>query len=187
MLVLGTTRVGKTRLGEILITQDIHRGDVVIVLDPKGDPDLLKRCYCEAKRAGRLNAFYALHLGFPEWSARYNAIGSFERETEVASRVARQLPSVGNSAAFREFSWRFVNIVARALIAMGQRPDYRLLLQHVTHIEPLFVEYCRHWLPARSTALGGGSRGGRTDAERSERRAFIPWPRQARGRVSKVP
>jgi conjugative coupling factor TraD (TOL family) len=149
MLVLGTTRVGKTRLGEILITQDIQRGDVVIVLDPKGDPDLLKRCYCEAKRAGRLNAFYALHLGFPEWSARYNAIGSFERETEVASRVARQLPSAGNSAAFREFSWRFVNIVARALIAMGQRPDYRLLLQHVTHIEPLFVEYCRHWLPAR--------------------------------------
>ena len=148
-LVLGTTRVGKTRLGEILITQDIHRGDVVIVLDPKGDPDLLRRCYCEAKRAGRLSAFYALHLGFPEWSARYNAIGSFERETEVASRVARQLPSAGNSAAFREFSWRFVNIVARALIAMGRRPDFKQLLQHVTHIEPLFVEYCQHWLPAR--------------------------------------
>jgi conjugative coupling factor TraD (TOL family) len=109
----------------------------------------LRRCYCEAKRAGRLNAFYALHLGFPEWSARYNAIGSFERETEVASRVARQLPNTGNSAAFREFSWRFVNIVARALIAMGRRPDFKQLLQHVTHIEPLFVEYCEHWLPAR--------------------------------------
>ena len=148
MLVLGTTRVGKTRLGEILITQDIHRGDVVIVIDPKGDPDLLRRCYAEAQRAGRLDAFYALHLGFPEWSARYNAIGSFERETEVASRVARQLPSSGNSAAFREFSWRFVNIVARALIGMGRRPDFRQLLQHVTHIEPLFVEYCQHWLPA---------------------------------------
>ena len=35
-LVLGTTRVGKTRLAEILITQDIRRGDVVIVFDPKG-------------------------------------------------------------------------------------------------------------------------------------------------------
>ncbi len=147
-LVLGTTRVGKTRFAEILITQDIQRGDVVIVLDPKGDPDLLRRCYAEAKRAGRLNGFYALHLGFPEWSARYNAIGSFERETEVASRVARQLPSSGNSAAFREFSWRFVNIVARALIAMGQRPDFKLLLQHVTHIEPLFIEYCEHWFKA---------------------------------------
>jgi len=148
-LVLGTTRVGKTRLAEILITQDIHRGDVVIVLDPKGDPDLLRRCYCEAQRAGRLDAFYALHLGFPEWSARYNAIGNFERETEVANRVARQLPNTGNSAAFREFSWRFVNIVARALIAMGRRPDYRQLLQPVTHIEPLFLENCQHWLPTQ--------------------------------------
>jgi hypothetical protein len=30
--VLGTTRVGKTRLAEIFITQDIRRGDTVIVL-----------------------------------------------------------------------------------------------------------------------------------------------------------
>ena len=37
-LVLGTTRVGKTRLAEVLITQDIHRGEIVIVFDPKGDP-----------------------------------------------------------------------------------------------------------------------------------------------------
>ena len=36
-LVLGTTGVGKTRLAELLITQDIRRGDVVIVFDPKGD------------------------------------------------------------------------------------------------------------------------------------------------------
>jgi hypothetical protein len=38
-LMLGTTRVGKTRLAELLITQDIRRGDVVIVFDPKGDAD----------------------------------------------------------------------------------------------------------------------------------------------------
>ena len=39
-LVLGTTRVGKTRLAELLIAQDIRRGDVVIVFDPKGDAGL---------------------------------------------------------------------------------------------------------------------------------------------------
>jgi hypothetical protein len=41
-LVLGTTRVGKTRLAELLITQDIRRGEVVIVFDPKGDASLLR-------------------------------------------------------------------------------------------------------------------------------------------------
>ena len=76
-LVLGTTRVGKTRLAEILITQDIRRGDVVIVFDPKGDADLMRRVVAEARRAGRENALYVFHLGFPEFSARYNPVGSF--------------------------------------------------------------------------------------------------------------
>jgi hypothetical protein len=75
-LVLGTTRVGKTRLAELLITQDIRRGDVVIIFDPKGDADLLRRVHAESKRAGRAKDFYLFHLGFPEISARYNAIGS---------------------------------------------------------------------------------------------------------------
>ena len=127
MLVLGTTRVGKTRLAEILITQDIRRGDVVIVFDPKGDADLMKRVVAEAKRAGRENALYIFHLGFPEFSARYNPVGNFSRITEVATRISNQLPNEGNSAAFREFGWRFTNIVARALFAMGQRPSYDLI------------------------------------------------------------
>ena len=37
VLVVGTTRVGKSRLLEVLVSQDIHCGNVVIVLDPKGD------------------------------------------------------------------------------------------------------------------------------------------------------
>ncbi len=143
-LVLGTTRVGKTRLAEVLITQDIHRGDVVIVFDPKGDADLLRRIYAEAKRAGRLDDFYLFHLGFPQISARYNAIGNFSRITEVATRVANQLPSEGNSAAFKEFAWRFVNIIARALVALKRRPDYQQIRRYINDIEPLFVEYAQH-------------------------------------------
>ncbi len=140
-LVLGTTRVGKTRLAELLVTQDIHRGDVVIVFDPKGDADLLRRIYAEAKRADRLDDFYLFHLGFPELSARYNAIGNFSRITEVATRIANQLPNEGNSAAFKEFAWRFVNIIARALVALRRRPDYQQIRRYINDIEPLFVEY----------------------------------------------
>ncbi|MEL6965710.1 MAG: conjugative transfer system coupling protein TraD, partial [Pseudomonadota bacterium] len=148
-LVLGTTRVGKTRLAEVLITQDIHRGDVVIVLDPKGDPDLLRRVYIEAERAGRGNDFMMFHLGHPSHSARYNAIGSFSRITEVATRIANQLPSEGNAAAFKEFAWRFVNIIARALISLSRRPDYDQIRQHITDIEPLFMEYATHHLASQ--------------------------------------
>ncbi|WP_045225116.1 type IV conjugative transfer system coupling protein TraD [Methyloterricola oryzae] len=146
-LVLGTTRVGKTRLAEILITQDIRRGDVTIVFDPKGDADLMKRVVAEAHRAGRQNALFVFHLGYPEISARYNPIASFSRITEVATRIANQLPSQGNAAAFREFAWHFTNIVARTLVALGQRPDYTLITRYVRYIEPLLLEYYRHWLP----------------------------------------
>ncbi len=152
-LVLGTTRVGKTRLAELLITQDIRRGDVVIVFDPKGDADLLRRIYAEAKRAGRLEDFYIFHLGFPEISARYNAIGNFSRITEVATRIANQLPNEGNSAAFKEFAWRFVNIIARALVALNRRPDYQQIRRHINDIEPLFVEYARYC--AQQAAIEG--------------------------------
>ena len=145
-LVLGTTRVGKTRLAELLIAQDIRRGDVVIVIDPKGDAGLLKRVYAEAHAAGRADDVQVFHLGFPDISVSYNAIGNFSRITEVATRIANQLPSAGNSAAFKEFAWRFVNIIARALVALGYRPDYERVRRYINDIEPLFTEYAEYFL-----------------------------------------
>src|SRR3546814_2192783 len=93
--------------------------------------------YVEAKRAGREGEFYVFHLGWPDISARYNAVGRFGRISEVATRIAGQLSGEGNSAAFREFAWRFVNIVARALIELGQRPDYLLIQRSEEHTSEL--------------------------------------------------
>lgn len=61
------------------------------MFDPKGDADLLKRMYVEARRAGRESEFYVFHLGWPDLSAHYNAIGRFGRISEVATRIAGQL------------------------------------------------------------------------------------------------
>ncbi|KEZ76696.1 type IV conjugative transfer system coupling protein TraD [Salinisphaera hydrothermalis] len=166
-LVQGTTRVGKTRLAEVLVAQDIRRqvggGEVVIVIDPKGDADLMKRMYVEAKRAGRLDAFRVFHLGYPEVSARYNAVGRFGRISEVATRLSGQLSGEGNSAAFREFAWRFVNIVARARHALGYRPTYQQILADVVAIDELMIEYAGYCLPrlddtawAQITAIENG-------------------------------
>lgn len=141
VLVLGTTGVGKTRFAEILIGQDIRRGDVVIVLDPKGDADLLKRVYIEASLAGRAADVLVLHLGFPEFSARYNPIGSFTKITQVATRVTNGLPSTGQAASFKEFAWKYVNLVAKAIVAMGVKPTYRLISFYITRLDQLLVKY----------------------------------------------
>ena len=168
-LVLGTTRVGKTRLAELLIAQDIQRGDVVIVFDPKGDVELLRRVYLEAVRAGREEQFLCFHLAYPKASARYNAIGRFSRITEVATRIANQLPSGGNSTAFKEFAWRFVNIIARALVALDRVPNYRHIRKYINDIEPLFIEYGRAFL-ARHGREGWKARLAQRTKEARERR-----------------
>lgn len=145
-LVLGTTRVGKTRLAETLITQDIRRGEVVIAVDPKGDVTLLRRMYAEARRAGRESQFYFFHLGYPAISARYSPISAYSTITEVATRIANQLPGEGQSAAFKDFVWRFVNVLAKTMEAIGISPTYELLYRHATNIDSLALQYFEKWL-----------------------------------------
>lgn len=151
LLVLGLPGVGKTRFAELLIGQDIRRGEVVIVLDPKGDADLLRRMFIEAKIAGRENDLLIFHLGFPEHSCRYNPIGNFTRVTEVANRISNQLPSSGESAAFKEFGWQFINSIALALVAMGEKPDYKKVKFYITKMDVLLERYLDFWLPQVDT------------------------------------
>jgi conjugative coupling factor TraD (TOL family) len=147
LLVLGLPGVGKTRFAELVISQDIRRGDVVIVLDPKGDADLLRRIYIEAKLAGREKDLLIFNLGFPNQSCRYNPIGSFTRVTEVANRISNQLPSSGEAAAFKEFGWQFINSIAMALVAMGEKPDYQKVKFYITKMDLLLERYLEYWLP----------------------------------------
>ncbi len=145
-VVLGTTRVGKTRLAELLITQDIRRGDVVIVFDPKGDVQLLKRMYAEAKRSGREKDFWFFHLGYPELSDKYSPISTIGRITEVATRIANALPGEGQSQAFKEFVWLFINVIARAISALGMNPTYTLIYQYAVDVDALGQQYFNFWL-----------------------------------------
>ncbi len=175
-LVLGTTRVGKTRFGEVLINQDIRRGDTVIVFDPKGDSDLLLGMYAACRDSGRLDAFRIFHLAHPEHSARYNPVGSYSRITQVATRVANSLPGEGNSAAFKEFGWRFVNIIAQALDRLDEPPTYRSIQSHVQNIDELLVRYGTWWLerngpgnwPAMLDHYRRGLSGPKDDADRPD-------------------
>ncbi|WP_434778567.1 type IV conjugative transfer system coupling protein TraD [Neisseria sp. Ec49-e6-T10] len=137
--VIGTTRVGKTRLAETLVIQDIHRGDVTIFFDPKGDADMLIRMYVESAKANR--PFYMFHLGFPEFSCRYNPIGDFGRITEVATRIANQLPGEGQSAAFKEFVWRYINVLTKTMEALSIKPTYVDIYRFASNVDEIAKEY----------------------------------------------
>ncbi|WP_318521151.1 conjugative transfer system coupling protein TraD [Photobacterium leiognathi] len=162
-LVLGTTRVGKTRCAELFISADIARkvkrkvsyrlqnghtaykyieepDSMVAVFDPKGDGDLLARCYSEAMRHGR--EFILFHLGAPDITSRYNGIGHFSQISECATRSTNPLGG-GSDNAFKEFAWRFSNVISTALVRLRERPSYDLIRRYIMDMEQLYLNYCK--------------------------------------------
>ncbi|MEQ1559199.1 MAG: conjugative transfer system coupling protein TraD [Methyloglobulus sp.] len=131
-IMFGTTGSGKTRAFEVLITQCIHRGDTVIVIDPKGDKELRDRMEMECSRAWRDDAFLFFHPAFPKTSIRLDPMRNFTRTTEIASRIAALLPSqTGGSDAFTAFAFRALNLVAQGLLETGKRPSIKQLRYYI--------------------------------------------------------
>lgn len=145
--VVGTTRVGKTRLASILINQDIRNGQAVIVVDPKGDLDLVRDMYCACKVAGRLEDFRIVHLGFPELSAHYNPLKQFDQVSEVATRITDAMASEGEGKQFAAFAWKYINIVAICLQEMKQEITYKSIAFYISRLDQLLMAYADLTLP----------------------------------------
>lgn len=92
----------------------------VIILDPKGDPDLLDRAFATAKLYGREAQFRYFAPSRADCSFRINPLATYGRTTELANRIAALLPTGGDSEAFRQFAWRAVNVVVSGLSALHQ-------------------------------------------------------------------
>lgn len=146
--VVGTTRVGKTRLASILINQDIRNGDAVIVVDPKGDLDLVRDMYSACEASGRLNDFRIVHLGFPDLSARYNPLKNYDQVSEVATRITDAIAAEGEGKQFAAFAWKYVNIVAICLEEMKQPITYKSIAFYISRLDQLLMAYADTIMPA---------------------------------------
>ncbi|STX28426.1 conjugative coupling factor TraD [Legionella beliardensis] len=145
--VVGTTRVGKTRLASILINQDIRNGDAVIVVDPKGDQELVRDMIAACEVAGRLEDFKIVHLGFPEQSARYNPLKNYDQISEVATRITDAISAEGEGKQFAAFAWKYVNIVAICLEEMKQPITYQSIAFYISRLDQLLMAYADTILP----------------------------------------
>ncbi|MGQ3892028.1 type IV conjugative transfer system coupling protein TraD [Legionella sp. CNM-4043-24] len=146
--VVGTTRVGKTRLASILINQDIRNGDAVIVVDPKGDLELVRDMYSACNAAGRLSDFRVVHLGFPELSAHYNPLKNFDQVSEVATRITDAIAAEGEGKQFAAFAWKYINIVAICLEEMMQPITYKSIAFFISRLDQLLMAYADTIMPA---------------------------------------
>lgn len=147
--VVGTTRVGKTRLASVLINQDIRNGDAIIVVDPKGDLELVRDMYSACFAANRLGDFRIVHLGFPELSAHYNPLKNYDQVSEVATRITDAIAAEGEGKQFAAFAWKYVNIVAICLEEMHQPITYKSIAFYISRLDQLLMTYADAILPQR--------------------------------------
>lgn len=85
--VFGTTRVGKTRLLEGIVEQDIKKGYNVVVIDPKGDIDLFSKVVSAAVESGRLDDLMLLTPIYPAYSIKINPLSHYYMEDEIVDHV----------------------------------------------------------------------------------------------------
>ena len=122
VLIGGTTRSGKTRLLEVILSEAIRGPGTVIIIDPKGDAELLVRAASEANRMGRQFAFFG--PAFPEQSASFNPLGMCQNTTELAARVQALMPGGGMSRSdpfFTEYPLAVIEKIGAAQKAVGER------------------------------------------------------------------
>lgn len=124
-IIVGTTGAGKTRLFDLLITQALLRNECVIIIDPKGDKDLFKHTQIACQNVSKEEVLY-FHPGFPEKSITINPLYNFNRETELASRIASLLPEGnGSSASFKAYAQMALNVIIGGLILIERRPNLK--------------------------------------------------------------
>jgi conjugal transfer pilus assembly protein TraD len=147
-LVVGTTRSGKTRLYELLTTQIVHAGKILIIIDPKGDKDWERRVRKECERAGR--KFLYFHPAHPSKSIRMNPLANWNTVAEAATRIGQLVDAEGT---FGAFAWKTLFRVMRGQVADGMRPNIRTAKEYVQNgVEPLLESLLKKALYQR---LGG--------------------------------
>jgi len=119
--IIATTRAGKTTLLRNIATQLIRAKEEVIIVDPKGDFDLLNTCFEEAcKIYGSAKYFSFISPSFPLLTDTFNPFQTFVNISDIGDRVASVLPQAGDSAPFTSYSFYMVDVITRCLVYLGE-------------------------------------------------------------------
>ncbi|MEA3466677.1 MAG: TraM recognition domain-containing protein [Thermodesulfobacteriota bacterium] len=134
----GTTRVGKTRIMEHIIEQDIRKGYSVVAIDPKGDIDLFSKIVEIADDTNRLEDLMLITPIFPEYSAILDPLSSYYMPEELVAHITAGV-AVGREPYFFDVAYEVSLIVVQALIILAESvdevPSFNLndIKNHISH------------------------------------------------------
>ncbi|BCO09315.1 conjugal transfer protein TraG [Desulfolithobacter dissulfuricans] len=116
----GTTRVGKTRVMENIIEQDIRKGYSVVAIDPKGDIDLFSKITQIADDTNRLNDLILITPIFPQYSAILDPLSSYYMPEELVAHITAGV-AIGNEPYFFGVAYEVSLVVVQALLMLAEQ------------------------------------------------------------------
>jgi DNA helicase HerA-like ATPase len=134
----GTTRVGKTRIMEHIIEQDIRKGYSVVCVDPKGDLELFSKITQLASETKRLEDLMLITPIFPEHSAILDPLASYYMPEELVAHITAGV-AMGREPYFFGVAYEVSLVVVQALIILagtaGEKPSFNLndIKNHISH------------------------------------------------------
>ncbi len=124
----GTTRVGKTRVLENMVEQDIRKGYSVLVLDPKGDLDLFEKNVQVAYEEKREEELMLVTPIFPQVSAVIDPLSHYYMPEELVGHIVSGV-SVGKEKFFFHVAYEISLVIVQSLLmarAEGKNPRFNL-------------------------------------------------------------
>jgi len=135
----GTTRIGKTRMVESIIEQDIRKGYSVICIDPKGDIDLFSKIVQITMETGRKDDLMLVTPIFPQYSAILDPLSSYYMVEELVAHVTAGVPADPRNPFFFGVAYEVSLMVIQALIMLAEHsnraPSFNLndIKNHISH------------------------------------------------------
>ncbi|PZQ48817.1 MAG: conjugal transfer protein [Rhodovulum sulfidophilum] len=156
VLIVGTTGAGKTRLFDLLVTQSVLRGEATIIIDPKGDQELMRNCEAAYQRAGRGGDFSFFHPAFVKESCALDPLANYQRESELASRIAAIIPTDGKDNVFQSYSQSALMSIFYGIIAGGEPPTILDIQEPLTQGSArILLRAIRRWSERQGLTLPG--------------------------------
>jgi type IV secretory pathway TraG/TraD family ATPase VirD4 len=119
--VAGATRVGKTRLLQNMIVQDIRAGRSVGLIDPKGDWEIWEAMVQEAYKTGRERELLFISPIYPEYSVSINPLTNFMIEEEPINHIVAGVPS--DDEFFYNVALETTTVIVKTLLLQKRRED----------------------------------------------------------------
>ncbi|CRY84106.1 conjugative transfer system coupling protein TraD [Yersinia intermedia] len=128
-LITGNVGTGKTVLLRLLSSSMLHLGHVVVIVDPKNDPDWQKSMRDECKSLGK--PFYHFHPAQPSTSVSIDVCHNIVKDSDLTNRLISLISSVDDNDGFIRFGESLITTIIGGTKLAGDKPTIKGIYQNM--------------------------------------------------------